>query len=131
MSRNVFVGCKIPTGLLLQLRDAEGRVTQEVAIMGAQRMGDPLQPAPNALKENGIGLTLVDAEFWAAWEAWAVANRYDPYIKGFVFAAEKEASVQAEAKEKAKEKTRLEGLDLDGDDPRTKEFKAAGIKEEK
>lgn len=131
MSRNIFVGCKIPTGLMLQLRNPEGQVIQEVALAGAMRQGDPLQPAPNTLKENGIGLTTVDADFWAEWEKWASANRFAPYINGFIFAAEKESSVVAEAKEKIKEKTRLEGLDFEGDDPRTAEFKKAGIKAEK
>ena len=98
--------------------------------------GTPDIPAPNALQEGGVGLTMdVDGDFWDEWAKWAEANHYDPYVKGFVFAAERRVNVMAEAKEKINEMTNLEGLRLPTrpsddqriTDPRLAEVRGAGI----
>jgi hypothetical protein len=109
MSKTVMVGCKIPTGLLLQLRSPEDNhvVLAEKAIQGC---AVDMQPY---VREDAIGLTEVDAEFWEAWSLWAQANKYAPYTKGFIFAAVKAADVRAEAKDRLKEKTGLEALNQD------------------
>ena len=127
MAKSVFVGCKIPTGLLLQLRNADNVVVASVQLEGSAQKGTLVIPPPNALKEDGAGVTSVDGEFWEAWEKWARENNYAPYVKGFVFAADRQQDLKAAARERQSELTRLEGLDMEGSDPRTVEFKRNGL----
>ena len=104
MAKSVFVGCKIPTGMTLQLRNPDNSIAASVSLEGAMLKGTPDIPAPNALKEDGIGLTLVDADFWEAWEKWATENKFPPYINGFIFAADRQSDIKSEAREKQGEK---------------------------
>lgn len=127
MAKSVFVGCKIPTGLLLQLRNADNVVIASAQLDGAAQKGTLVTPAPNALKDDGASVTVVDGEFWEAWEKWAKENKYPPYMNGFVFAADRQQDVKATARERQSDLTRLEGLDMDGNDPRALEFKRGGL----
>jgi hypothetical protein len=106
MVKTVIVGCKIPTGLTLQLRDERDAhiVKAEVRLQGTMVDVAPYQ------RESAVGLTTIDGEFWEAWVAWATKNQYEPFVKGFIFASDKEVNVKAEAKEKVDEMTMLERL---------------------
>lgn len=132
MSKTVIVGCKIPTGLVLQLRD-EANPSQVKAQVVLQ--GTVIDMAPY-VRENAVGITEVDADFWEAWENWAIRTEFAPYAKGFVFSASKAADIKAEAIEKANEFTRLERLQVplkDGDpvsrDPRLADLRNSGLTE--
>lgn len=119
----VLVGCKIPTGLLVRTYDKDNPtvVLDEFKLNGAAMDKEPF------VREGGVGITRVPADKWERFEAWARENKYKPFVNGFVFAATDADSVLAEAAEKAKERTMLEGLDVSpsANDPRMKEFSAA------
>lgn len=93
MARTVTVGCKISNGLLLELNG------KKVHIKGAN--------ASDLVGGHGI-TEGVDGDFM---EAWLEKNKDLSFVKGgFLFLHEKAASVVAEAKEKAAEKTGMEPL---------------------
>lgn len=127
---SVLVGCKIPSGLVLQLREGErGEIVKaQHALKGSQMPHfSPMTPAPNTLKENGIGITSVPADFWEAWVAWAKQNKYAPYMEGFVFAADKQDELVANAKDFS-HASGMEGLRPDDKgDIRAREFQAGGL----
>jgi hypothetical protein len=124
----VYVGCKIPTGLNIQLRDPNN---PSIVLAGCMLAGSAMDMQPY-VKPDGIGLTPVDADLWEAWEKWAMESKFAPYMNGFVFAAERETNVRSEAREKISDKTQMEGLDVPlrpqdppSSDPRLAEFKLA------
>lgn len=125
MAGTVLVGCKIPSGLVLQLRNELGDVVKEQVLQGAQMAHLSVAvAAPNALREHGVGMTTVDKDLWDAWEEWAMKNRFEPYVQGFVFADAKRENVLSEAKDRVRDKSQLEGLAPgDASDPRVFEFR--------
>ena len=95
MAQQLTVGCKLPQGL--HLDHAGKRVT--------------LNGTNSTEIIGGHGLTLVDKEFF---DAWYDAHRdYAPVKQGLIFAHDKEASVKAEAREKASHKSGFEGINPD------------------
>jgi hypothetical protein len=130
MAKMIFVGCKIPSGILLQLRD---EANPSVILQSQPLQGSAMDMQP-FVREDGIGLTEVDSDFWDRWAAWALSNKYAPFVNGFIFAAAKQPDVRAEAKERIKELTKLEGLNVplkEGEivtpDPRLAYFKEVGL----
>lgn len=125
----VYVGCKMPNGLILQnfafeeVREAVPQGFRDVPM--ARRL-------PEAYRLNGVSLTHeqrmtgdvgyaivsgaaitpgVPREFW---ERWLEANKASELVKNhIVFAHREEASVRRMAKEYAAQKTGLEPLDPD------------------
>ena len=89
----VKVACKLPNGLII---DHKG---QRVTLNGA-----------NASQlVNGYGTTDVDKEFF---DAWLAANKGQKLVKnGAVFGVESASKLEGATKERAGEKTGLEGLD--------------------
>lgn len=114
MAETVFVACKIPSGLILQLRDPEhpNVVLDSRALEGSSSKIEPW------VKPDGIGITEVDGKFWTAFKDWAQKNKFAPLVSGHIFAANSRESLRAEARDKAKEATKLERLDVAGSDPR-------------
>lgn len=89
----VTVGCKLVNGLIIEVAD------KKVTLNGAN----------SSEIIGGHGLTEVSKDLWDAWYA---ANKELTFVKkGLVFASVKEADAKAQAKERAKNKTGLEGLD--------------------
>jgi hypothetical protein len=129
MSKTCIVACKIPSGLTIDLRHPDDplKIVQKVSLEGYAIDMKPF------VKEDGVGLTVVDEDFWNAWEKWAMENNYAPYVAGLIFAAASDRNVKAEAKEKAKELSGLERLDMPSDprqtsnDPRLAEFRSASL----
>ena len=89
----VTVGCKLPHGLVLEVGGVE------VKINGVNA----------SLIVGGYGLTEgVDAAFF---DAWMSANKHAAVVKNeLIFAQSKTSEAQAEAKDKAANKSGLEGL---------------------
>lgn len=89
----VTVGCKLPNGLVIELDE------QRVVLNGAN----------SSAIIGGFGMTEVNK---ALFDAWLAKHKdYEPVKQGLIFAQEKPANAQAEAKDKAKLKSGFEGLD--------------------
>ena len=93
MTETVTVGCKYPTGVLLQVGDVTHVINgaNSSEIFGGHGITEDV-PKP-------------------LWDAWLAANKnHDLVVKGFIFAHSQRKDVKAEAKEKAKEKTKAEAV---------------------
>jgi hypothetical protein len=94
MTNTVTVGCKYPSGVLMQVGSVEikanGSNSSEIY--------------------GGHGITEdVPEDFW---KAWLEQNKNHSLVTGgFIFAHEKRSEVKAEAKEKSKNKTKAESLE--------------------
>lgn len=104
----VSVGCKLPHGAHLQLfqtvETPAGKInkpiSERVTINGAN--------SSNVIGGHGVTHN-VDSEFFTKW---LEANKESVIVKkGLIFAHEKTASVESQAKEKETNKTGLEGID--------------------
>jgi len=136
-ARTVTVGCKLPTGLILRNYAME---EYHEPVMGggtrkakrAVQVGEDvrlrgfavpvLAPTPKGLEvEGGHALTHgVPIEFWKQWHA---ANKDSPLVKnGIVFAAPERESVVDFAREREKETSGLEPLDMTMKSEAGKEF---------
>lgn len=93
MMSTVTIGCKYPTGVLLQV----GSTTF------------PINGSNSSEIFGGHGIT--DDVPKELWDAWLAENKnHDLVTGGFIFAHESRKEVKAEAKEKATNKTKAEGL---------------------
>ncbi len=103
----VVVGCKLPSGLRIQLRDNDGKV-HEVKLNGSAAPVAPTlaRPMPAHRISSTFGMTTVDKEMWEAWVA--EHKSYPPLVKGFIFAAPRSDSADSKARERQAEKTGLE-----------------------
>ena len=90
----VTIGCKYPTGVLLQV----GSTTF------------PINGSNSSEIFGGHGIT--DDVPKALWDAWLIENKNHDLVKGgFIFAHEQRKEVKAQAKEKVANKTKAEGLE--------------------
>jgi hypothetical protein len=136
-SGTVMVGCKIPTGLVLQLQHKMKRPVPtgkagvadeyqmvEVNVFGGDRyhvMG-PSVPAMGGVPdgyimprlEAGVALTEIPRAFW---ETWLEQNAKADYVtSGMIFAFGDEANVKAKAREEEKKTSGLEPISRHLDD---------------
>lgn len=94
MSDTVVVGCKYPTGVLIQV----GNVTHKINGSNSSEIF------------GGHGIT--DDVPKQLWDAWYAENKnHDLVLKGFIFAHEQRKEVKAQAKEKVANKTKAEALE--------------------
>jgi 2,3-bisphosphoglycerate-independent phosphoglycerate mutase len=107
MPGTVTVGCKLPNGLHLDLKNEAGaRIGERVTLRG---FSVPYgMPALSIV--GGYALTPnVDADYF---EKWMKANENSDLVKkGFIFAHVKMGDASAQAKEMAAEKSGLEPMD--------------------
>lgn len=97
----VFVGCKLPNGLLLQV----GHEAVEIAGANSSEL------------VGGYGLTPVPKDFW---EAWVAEHRsYEPLRNDLIFVQGKKDDAKAQAKEQAETKG-IEGVNPDKPSPGAK-----------
>jgi len=90
----VYVGCKLPNGLLLQV----GNEAVELAGANASEI------------VGGYGVTPVSRDFW---EAWAAEHRsYEPLKSGLLFMQDKQDDAKAQAKDQ-KDVKGIEGVNAD------------------
>lgn len=105
----VFVGCKLPQGLVIE-HPADPK--QRVVLKGVNKQH---------IVGSGYGVTEVDGDFWGEWLA---ANKtFAPVVSGAIFAAPSAADVAALAADIKSLSTGFEPMRTDGKDPR-----AVGVK---
>lgn len=90
---NITVGCKLPHGLIIKTGG------KAVTLNGAN----------SARIVGGYGLTQVDKDFFEAWKK--EFAQFPPLKHGLIFAQEKPASADSQAKEQADIRTGLEPID--------------------
>ncbi len=96
MGAVVTVGCKLPSGIILEMGEKQVRINGVNSVIIESR--------------DAFGITEnVDKEFWDAW--YATHKDLDMDKRGFLFANEKANDTKAEIKEKKGEKTKMEPLD--------------------
>ena len=123
--KTVTVGCRLPAGLVLQLRD---KTNQNIVLVAKPVIGCATKDAP-FVREFGAGFTEVDSDLWEAWSAWAAENKFEPFLQGVIFAAPTRERAQAMARERMLEQTLMEGLNVDDPkkDPRLAAFHGGGL----
>lgn len=99
----VLIGCRLPHGLMLTVRNADGEVIATANVNGI-----------NSSKLIGAThvTTPVDAELWATWKKTYGPN-FQPLKNGAIFEAETEQRAEYKAKELAKVKTGFEPMSPD------------------
>ena len=126
-SDTVWIGCKLPRGLVIQLceeamidRPVFGGGVKQVKIF--MRVGEqvrlkgyavPFGKIPNYPIIGDFGLTEVKREFWEKWKE--QNSKFELLTKGLIFMHGEKASVEAYAAEHAELKCGLEPLDPAGD----------------
>lgn len=121
MSKGISIGCKLPHGVLLRLKNESGDMV-EVVIKGT-----------NAARiVGGHGITEdVDPDFWRAWLAKNAGH--SAVVSGALFSYGDVKSVESEAKNRRKAVTGFEPLDpmqngmLNGPDGKTPDKEALGL----
>lgn len=103
----VTVGCRLPTGIILRLDKGDGTETQvELKGQNADMNGAIF------IQPTHCGYTEVDKDFW---DEWVAKNADFPAVaNGAIFAEATESKTRSAAKERAKERTGLEGVSTDG-----------------
>lgn len=123
----VWIGCKLPRGLILQCCDEVNidrptfgggvkptkmymRTGEQIRLKGYEV---PFGKIPNYPIIGDFGLTEVSRDFW---ERWLSQNqKFEPVVKGLIFVHGEKSSVEAYAEENSKMKCGLERLDPEGD----------------
>lgn len=123
-SSTVVIGCKHPTGLILEIGKLGEKGYAKQVVAGANQ-GDFRADGlllPRTI--GGFGRTPVSREFWDAWKSQNAANAEDWQARGFLFVADDPDLALAQANEKAASTTGFEPLRRDAkgelDDPRAK-----------
>jgi hypothetical protein len=91
---NITVGCKLPHGLIIRTGG------KSVTLAGAN----------SSRIVGGYGLTQVDKDFFDAWKT--EFAQFPPLKQGLIFAQDKVAAAESQAKEQAEIKSGLEPLDI-------------------
>jgi hypothetical protein len=104
----ITVGCKLPHGLHLDVKDNAGK-THRITLKGAHHANPAELQIPNG-RGATFGITTgVDKDLF---DRWMAEHKDFPAVKnGSIFAAESPERVKAEGGEKSKEVTGFEGLD--------------------
>lgn len=111
MGKTVIVGCKLPTGIILESPLDPGI---KVELNGANKA---------TIIGAGYGSTEVDDDFW---QLWAAQNKeFPPLVSKAIFVAKNSTEVVAVAKELKDELTDMEPMKTDGNDRRAKGVKKA------
>jgi hypothetical protein len=122
----VYVGCKMPNGLVLQLEreyfvdETANGVTRSVRRTQPEGkawvvagIAHPLNEAPKALIVNGAALTPIPKEHWLKWVKQMAT--LEAVTSGMVFAFDKQADSEAHALNLRDVKSGMEPVRQDGD----------------
>lgn len=98
-NKTVWVGCKLPSGLILDVDGPGGQVDLEKRVVlngtNSAMVGGIVDP-----NSGGYGLTEVDGEFF---ENWLQSHRdYAPVKAGLIFQVANEGDAKKEARARAK-----------------------------
>lgn len=120
----VWIGCKLPHGITLELFEPEPpmpanvspmnvrmrpRTKAKVTLAGANSVKNDHTMRGLAQLQYPFGTTAVDKNFW---DEWVAANAdYQPLVRGFIFVVNREKDFKHAALERADEITGLEPLD--------------------
>ncbi|MHB1870205.1 MAG: hypothetical protein ACYCT1_05050 [Steroidobacteraceae bacterium] len=127
-TKQVWIGCKLPTGVVLELFDEAPpmpdpsriqnlnfairplTVKARVTLKGANSVRNDLTMRGLAQPVYQFGITAVSAEFWHEWLGWG-DNAKLPFMKnGLVFSVDRERDAAGAAAEREPERTGLEPL---------------------
>lgn len=97
MAETILVGCKLPHGLNLDLRDAQGNITARVKLPGNSgfTLPNPDRKFKNPTTVYGDTFTEVEKDHW---DAWLKKHKTHPaVVNGAIYAAsqQEDAIVQA------------------------------------
>lgn len=101
MGQTVTIGCRLPSGLVIEVNDIQ-------VTLAGQRQSQERSPII-LLSEDDYGLTDVDADYWEAFKK-RVGQDFAPIKSGAVFEAKNHGDAKGKAKELKKEKTGHEPL---------------------
>lgn len=99
----VLIGCRLPHGLTLTVRNAEGEIVATANVNGMNS---------SVIKGATYTTTPVDVEIWATWKKTYGPN-FQPLKNGAIFEANTEDQAKFKAKELVKVKTGFEALNPD------------------
>lgn len=105
---NITIGCRLPSGIILDL-EKDGKVIS-VELAG-QRQSQQRSPVI-ILTPDDYGLTEVDADFWEAWKK-QVGPEFAPLKNNSIFEAKNKTEAKAKAKDAKEQKTGLEAMPQD------------------
>ena len=106
MTDVVYVGCKRPNGIILELEDNSGTI-QKVTLKGSASSSHFVMERGNY--KGLFGITEVPKDFWDAWEE--KHKNFQPLKYGEIFVETKAWNLKKAGKERANELTGLEGVD--------------------
>jgi hypothetical protein len=115
MATTVTIGCRLPSGLILELAG------KSPVVLAGQRQAQERSPII-LLSEEDVGYTEVDADFWEAFKKLHPSDgeqAFAPLKSGAIFEAKTRNEARAKAKDLQKEKTGHEPLSQE-----TKDIKA-------
>lgn len=101
MSKTVTIGCRLPSGIVLDL-EKNGQVVQSVELAG-QRQTQQRSPII-LLSADDYGVTEVEESFFEAWKA-QVGKDFAPLASGAIFEAKNASDAGAKAKDLKAKKT--------------------------
>lgn len=100
MSKTVTIGCRLPSGLIIEVLKDGKPVSVELA---GQRQTQARSPII-LLGESDFGTTEVDAEFWDAWKK-IVGPDYGPLASNAIFEAKSAQDAASIARDVKSNKT--------------------------
>lgn len=105
----IIVCCKLPNGILLELGSEETGDHESVKLAGSahyQMPSDTRKFKNPELLDGGYSITIVDKDFWDAWEA--KHKNFVPLRRGLIFTSANRNEAQAQSRDNAENKTDLE-----------------------
>ena len=110
-TEKIIVGCKLPHGLYLDLRDAAGNIKARVKLPGVAgyTLPNPDRKFQNPETINGDTLTPVDKDHW---DAWIKQHADHPAVlSGAIYARAKRDDAVATAREHQKDNVGFDKVD--------------------
>lgn len=111
------IGCKLPSGLLMQIGNPQDAGYREVKLNGANqgeyRGRNEQGKIFHSTTEQGFGLTKVDSEFWGEWQKRYAVNARKWLKDGVLFVAEDADEARGKAADQSEVATGFEQLNPD------------------
>lgn len=108
MADYVTVACKLPNGLVIDLKQEDGTYAA-FTLNGAFKAPGVLDRRVKETAPGEVGLTPIPKEFWNKWSE--LNKDFAPFKNGLIFAQKNPREALAEARDKESVKTGLERLE--------------------